>query len=102
MGFAPTFKITQTDGNVLAIKTGAVDLVRWEKKNGRSFIGNDPTVEQLLWIAWAAGIRQKIIADGYAQKFEGWLEIVDDLDRIDEDDDKNPTPTGSPPEESAN
>jgi hypothetical protein len=103
MGFTPEFKITQTDGQVLDIKTGAVDLVRWEKKNGKSFIGGDPTIEQLLWIAWAAGIRQKIIADGYAQKFEGWLEIVDDLDRVDEDEDesKDPTPEGSPPTDSA-
>lgn len=101
MGFTPTFKITQTDGHVLEIKTGAIDLVRWEKKNGgKSFIGGDPTIEQLLWIAWAAGIRQKIIADGYAQKFEGWLEIVDDLDRVDEDnkdDESDPTREDSPP-----
>ena len=103
MGFTPTFKITQTDGHVLDIKTGAIDLVRWEKKNGKSFIGGDPTVEQLLWIAWAAGVRQKIIADGYAQKFDEWLLIVDDLDRVDEDedkgDDKDPTAADSPPAE---
>ena len=102
MGFTPTFKITQTDGTILPIKTGAIDLVRWEKKNGKSFIGDNPTVEQLLWIAWAAGVRQKIIADGYAQKFDEWLLTVDDLDRVedeDEDKPKDPTPEDFPPAE---
>ena len=101
MGFTPTFKITFTDKTDAEIHTGAIDLVRWEKKNGKSFISGDPTVEQLLWIAWAAGVRQKIIADGYAQKFDDWLLIVDDLDRIeDEEDDKDPTAEDSPPTES--
>lgn len=81
------------DGSDLRITTSPVDIVRWEKKNGKPFPAEVPDVERILWVTFAAGRRQKVIDQ---VDFEKWLESVTDFDRNDDDEDEEEGPT--PPE----
>lgn len=97
-GLSYTIKITYTDGGEQSLKTAPIDIVRWEKANGRSFAVEEPTVSQLLWAAWAAGRRKKEIGDEH-REFDKWCETVEDFERVDDEegdgDPTQPDPLGS-------
>lgn len=77
------------------IITDVRDVLQWERNhNGKSFVADEPSIDQLLWLAWAHAKRT-----GQTDlQFTQWTDTLDDFDsdqadRPGEDDGNEPVPT---------
>ena len=77
------FSITYVGGEVTAVTTSPIDMVRTEKYTGKSIANGSPTYTDLCYIAYSASRR----AGQAGQDFENWLELVDSIDEAAEVDD---------------
>lgn len=80
------FKVEYADGDTIEVDSLPIDIVRWERKEKKSFGSGDPTIESLFWLAWCAARRT-----GQADEklFDEWLVKVVDLDTSTGDDDES-------------
>lgn len=101
-GLRYSFKITYTDGTEQQITTSPVDAVRWEKANAGKAFPDLMNVSRMLWIAWAAGRRQKLLEAEGDRDFEKWVERIDDFDADEDEPGKGePDPTNPAQSESS-
>lgn len=96
-GLRYKFKITYNDDTEQEIVTSPIDAVRWEKANAGKAFQEQLDISRMMWIAWAAGRRQKLLADG-DRDFEKWVERINDFDA---DEDVEPDPTSPDHSESS-
>ena len=60
----------------MVIVTDIRDVLQWERNNKRSFVGSDPSIDQLLWLAWAHAKR----SGKTDLQFQQWTDQVEDFD----------------------
>ena len=64
------------------------DIARWENKFNKSLGSDDLRISDMMWLAWAAACRQKLITVAIdRQKFESWIDHVMNIEPLDEDED---------------
>lgn len=79
------FNIEMTDGTTTEVDSIPFDIIRWERKSKKSFAGEDPTIESLLWMAWAAARRANKTDE---KLFDDWAQKVIGFDTTAPDDDE--------------
>lgn len=71
------FLIEYTGGESVVIVNDLRDVLQWERNHGgQSFVANEPSLDQLLWVAWAKAKRT-----GQTDlRFEKWTDTIEDFD----------------------
>lgn len=72
------FEVWYNNGNESqVIITDVRDILQWERNhNGRSFVAEEPSIDQLLWLAWAHAKRNGMTD----LQFPQWTDTIDDFD----------------------
>ena len=73
-------RIEMADGTTQEVDTIPFDIIRWERKEKKSFAAGDPTIESLLWLAWCAARRQHVTE---IKLFDDWAADVLGFDTTD-------------------
>lgn len=84
----------------LDFESRPIDVIRWEAKHNKKFQDGTGSGQMLLWIAYSAAARLKLVAE---KQFEAWAEHVIDFDLVQDDkaeSDSDPTPAATPTEDS--
>lgn len=87
-GFAQKIKITPENGEEFEVTTHLMDYVRFETVKKRT-ITADIGISDILWLAWAAGVRTGKISE---RIFEKWFPTISGFESIADDSDRNQLP----------
>lgn len=82
--FQLKIKVEFLDGSETEITTIPLDIVKWEREYNKpaSALGNEPHIEWMMFIAYAAVKRR----DGFSQTFDEWLVNVATVETMGEED----------------
>lgn len=90
------FKIELDTDPEFTITAYPPDIARWENKFNKSLGGDDLRIHDMMWLAWAAAVRQGKITGQERQQFDRWIDHVLDIEPVtgeDEDQDAEADPT---------
>lgn len=88
-GFEIMFRVEMNDGTEYEVRAGIADAVRFEVTFKRPVTDDRGRIQiaDMMWLAWAAGYRQKIHK---VARFEDWYPQVHDADQIDRPEESDP------------